>query len=152
VKLFRGFQFNGRAFAVAVILFVLLALLATVGRHTGFLRSFGGDVLAVVWLYYVFRAVLKGPPVPLAVAAFLVGCALEVEQYVMARMHWRIPYRWLRIVLGTTADWMDVLAYAVGLGIVLCVIWLERAWRKSRSSSPIAPIAPGRAGPTALPE
>ena len=126
MKLFPGWQFDGRAFAAASFLFVLLALLATLGAHTGWLRGFFGDVLAVVWLYYVFRAVLAGPPLPLALAAFLVGCALELMQYLVALRHWRIPYRVLRIVLGSTADWMDVLAYALGLAIVLCLIRLGR--------------------------
>ena len=48
-----------QAFMTALGLFVALALLATVGKHTGLLRSFGGDMLAVVWVYYWLKTFVK---------------------------------------------------------------------------------------------
>ncbi|MDB5878504.1 MAG: hypothetical protein JWQ41_1918, partial [Variovorax sp.] len=69
------FRFNSRAFAASLLLFGLLVLLATFGARTGWLRSFFGDVLAVIWLYYLFKTVLAARPLPLAFAAFGVGCA-----------------------------------------------------------------------------
>ena len=120
------FRFAPRALAASLLLFVSLVLLATFGARTGWLRSFFGDVLAVIWLYYVFKTVLAAGPLPLALAAFGVGCALELSQYFARLWHLQIGNRVLRIVVGSTPDWMDVLAYAIGFVAVLSI---ESAFR-----------------------
>lgn len=120
-------RFDSKALLEALAVFVLLVLLATVGAGTGWLRSFGGDVLAVVWVYLVFKSVIAAPPLPLAFAAFAVGCMVECGQYLAFTFHWHIPNRALRIVLGSTADWWDVVAYAIGFGAVVLVEWWARS-------------------------
>jgi hypothetical protein len=127
--------------AGAVALFVLLALLATVGARWGWVRSFLGDVLAVVWVYLVFKAFIEARVLPLALAAFGVGLLVELGQYLAAAWQLHIPNRALRIVLGSTADWWDVLAYAIGFAAVLAGEALFRAGRPKasapRSSMPV---------------
>lgn len=112
-------RFSAVSLAVSLILFVLLAALAVFGADAGWLRNYFGDVLAVVWLYFVFATVVAARPVVLALAAFGVGCGLELMQYLVSLQHWQIPNRALRIVLGSTPDWMDVLAYGLGALAVL---------------------------------
>jgi hypothetical protein len=107
-------RFDARAAIGALVAFVLLVLLATVGARTGWLRGFFGDVLAVIWLYACFRTVIGAPPWSLALAAVGVGCALELSQYIARLWHLRIGHPVLRVLLGSTPDWMDVLAYALG--------------------------------------
>jgi hypothetical protein len=102
-------------------------LLATVGARWGWLRSFFGDVLAVVWVYFVFRTVIGARVLPLALAALGVGLAVELGQYLAAAWHLHIPNRALRIVLGSTADWWDVLAYVIGFAAVLVIEGLRDA-------------------------
>ncbi|WP_347814140.1 DUF2809 domain-containing protein [Pseudomonas aeruginosa] len=114
------------AFAVGALLELgqyLLVLLATLGRHWGWIRSFGGDLLAVVWLYYLMGSALRAPAAWLASAAFAVGALLELGQYLAAQLHWQFSSPVLRIVLGSTADGFDLLAYALG---ALLAWWLER--------------------------
>lgn len=100
---------------------MLLALLAIFGAGAGWLRSFFGDVLAVVWLYFVFKTVVAARPMPLALAAFGVGCALELGQYLARLGQWQIANPVLRIVIGSTPDWLDVLAYAIGAAAVVAI-------------------------------
>jgi hypothetical protein len=116
-----AWRFDARAFATALGLFVLLVLLATFGARAGWLRGFFGDVLAVVWLYFVFKTAVAARPMPLALAALGVGCALELGQYVARLGHWQIANPVLRIVVGSTPDWLDVLAYAIGAVVVVGV-------------------------------
>jgi len=127
--------------AGALALFVLLALLATVGARWGWVRSFLGDVLAVVWVYLVFKAFVEARVLPLALAAFGVGLLVELGQYLAATWQLHISNRALRIVLGSTADWWDVLAYAIGFAAVLAGEALFRAARPTasapRSSTPV---------------
>ena len=44
----RRWCLDRRSLLLALLLFGLLVLLATLGRHWGWIRSFGGDLLAVV--------------------------------------------------------------------------------------------------------
>ncbi|WP_339092818.1 DUF2809 domain-containing protein [Variovorax paradoxus] len=131
-------RFDPLSLAWAVALFVLLVLLATVGARWGWLRSFFGDVLAVVWVYFVFKTAIGARVLPLALAALAVGCAVELGQYLASAWHLRIPNRALRIVLGSTADWWDVLAYTIGFASVLALEGLRDAVRavRPRTSAP----------------
>jgi hypothetical protein len=125
-------RFDPLSLVWAVALFVLLVLLATVGARWGWLRSFFGDVLAVVWVYFVFKTAIGARVMPLALAALGVGCAVEFGQYLSSAWHLRIPNRALRIVLGSTADWWDVLAYTIGFAAVLALEGLRGRFRAAR--------------------
>jgi hypothetical protein len=125
-------RFDPLSLVWAVALFVVLVLLATVGAHWGWLRSFFGDVLAVVWVYFVFRMFIAARVLPLTLAAFGVGLAVELGQYLASTWHLHIANRALRIVLGSTADWWDVLAYAIGFAAVLAAEALRAGLRAAR--------------------
>jgi hypothetical protein len=125
-------RFDPLSLVWALALFVVLVLLATVGARWGWLRSFFGDVLAVVWVYFVFRTFIAARVLPLALAAFVVGLAVELGQYLASSWHLHIANRALRIVLGSTADWWDVLAYAIGFAAVLAAEALRAGLRAAR--------------------
>lgn len=119
----------------AVALFLVLVLLATVGARWGWLRSFFGDVLAVAWVYLVFQTFVAARVLPVALAALGVGLAVELGQFLASAWHLHIPNRALRIVLGSTADGWDVLAYAIGFAAVLAVEALREALRAVRPTA-----------------
>jgi len=108
-------------------------MLATLGARAGWLRGFFGDVVAVVWLYFVFKTFVAARAVLLASTAFAVGCALELGQYLARSNHWQIGNPVRRIVVGSTPDWLDVLAYGIGAASVM--MWELRAARP-RASAP----------------
>jgi hypothetical protein len=114
-------RFDREAALWAVLIFVVEVLIATVWSHHPWLRGFVGDVLAVVWVYFLLKTVIKAKVPNLALAAFAVGCLVELAQYVAAANGWHVENRVLRIVLGSVADWMDVLAYAGGFVLVLAL-------------------------------
>ena len=122
-------RFDLLSLAWAVALFLVLVLLATVGARWGWLRSFFGDVLAVMWVYVVFKTFIAARVLPLALAALGVGLAVELGQFLASAWQLHIPNRALRIVLGSTADWWDVLAYAIGFLVVLAIEALRDAVR-----------------------
>lgn len=76
--------FNPRALATAVLLFIALAVLATAGAGWGWARSFLGDTLAVIWVYYLFKIFLRGHVLTLAGLAFGMGVFVEMGQYAAA--------------------------------------------------------------------
>ncbi|WP_354401683.1 DUF2809 domain-containing protein [Variovorax sp. OAS795] len=125
-------RFDPLSLAWAVALFLVLVLLATVGARWGWLRSFFGDVLAVAWVYVVFKAFVAARVLPLALAALGVGLAVELGQFVASAWHLHIPNRALRIVLGSTPDAWDVLAYLIGFAVVLAIEARCAAFRAAR--------------------
>ena len=58
---------------------------------------------------------LRPPMRPLL--ALAVGLAIEAVQYVNQQMGWQVASPVLRIVLGSTPDWLDVVAYLIGFAL-----------------------------------
>ena len=112
-------RFDREAALWALFIFIIEVLIATVWSHHRWLRGFVGDVLAVVWVYFLLKTVVKANTLGLALVAFAVGCLVELAQYVASANGWHLQNRVLKILLGSVADWMDVLAYAAGLLLVL---------------------------------
>jgi hypothetical protein len=116
-------RFDAVSAAWALALLVLLVLLATVGAGLGWTRGFVGDVLAVVWLHCLLATVVWMPPPVRPLLALAVGLAIEAAQYVSQQTGWQVSSPVLRVVLGSTPDALDVLAYLIGF---LLAILLER--------------------------
>lgn len=119
-------RFDREAALWAVFIFIVEVLIATVWSHHRWLRTFFGDVLAVVWVYFLLKTVIKANTPGLALAAFAVGCLVELGQYVATANGWHVQNRALKILLGSVPDWMDVVAYAGGFLLVLAFEFLRR--------------------------
>jgi len=128
-------RFDPLSLVWAVAPLFVLVLLATVGARWGWLRSFFGDVLAVVWVYLVFKSFVAARVLPLALAALGVGLVVELGQLLASTWHLHISNRALRIVLGSTADWWDVLAYVIGFAAVLAIEAVCGAFRAARPTA-----------------
>lgn len=129
-------RFDRTAFLSSVLLFSALVVLATLGAGWGWMRSFSGDVLAVMWVYYSLASVLRARPLLLAGVAFLLGVAIELGQYLAATLAIRISDPILRTVFGATPDWWDVLAYGLGALFVLGLAALARLRRPTAPQPP----------------
>jgi Protein of unknown function (DUF2809) len=119
--------FDQRALLITIALFCVEVSIATVFRHIGWLRGFVGDMLAVVFVYYGFKSFVRAPPLWLAIAALLVGYGVELSQYIAQANGWKISQPILRIVVGSTPDWWDVVAYTVGFVVI---VWVQRLSRQ----------------------
>ncbi|MBD9436949.1 DUF2809 domain-containing protein [Pseudoxanthomonas sp. PXM03] len=112
-------RFDAVSAAWALALLVLLVLLATVGAGLGWTRSFVGDVLAVVWVHCLLATVAWMRPPMRPLLALAVGLVVEAVQYVSQQTGWQVASPVLRIVLGSTPDALDVLAYLIGFLLAL---------------------------------
>ncbi|WP_245623999.1 DUF2809 domain-containing protein [Flavihumibacter petaseus] len=114
------FKFNRSYFLLATILFSIEVLIA-VYVHDKFIRPYLGDFLVVPLMYCFTKSFLNYPPAKTAVAvlafAFLIECLqyfnwadkLGLGQSVVART-----------ILGSSFEWLDLLAYTSGfIGILL---------------------------------
>lgn len=114
-------RFAPTAAAWALGLFMLLVLLATVGAGLGWIRSFAGDVVAVVWVYCLLASVVWLRPPLRPLLALAVGLIVEAAQYISQQTGWQVALPVLRIVLGSTPDLLDVVAYLIGC-VLACVM------------------------------
>ncbi|MBA8838838.1 DUF2809 domain-containing protein [Ochrobactrum sp. RH2CCR150] len=120
------FRFSLGALIAAFIIFISLSALATLGAGLGWIRSFAGDLVAVIFVYAVLRIGIDGNRFMLATVAFLVGAFVEFGQFLAKLYNVQIANRALRIILGATPDWLDVLAYGIGALIVVAYLELRR--------------------------
>ena len=111
--------FNQKYFYLTVLLFLIEVFIA-VFIDDQFIRPFIGDVLVVILIYCFVKSFWKVRANVAAISVFGFACAIEGLQYL--NLVDRIGLRQNRIlatILGTTFDWKDVLAYALGTVIVL---------------------------------
>ena len=80
----------------------------------GFVRHYAGDVLAVILLYALARAIFSVPPSNLPLKIFAFAAALELAQYLGAVQILGVENKILKVMIGGTFDFADLLCYAVG--------------------------------------
>jgi hypothetical protein len=86
------------------------------------LRPYGGDVLATIFVYCLLRGLTDGSVRRSLLLALLISYSIELGQYLRLVEHLGLAdYRLVRVVLGSTFAWSDMLAYTIGAGIVLAV-------------------------------
>ena len=80
----------------------------------GFVRHYAGNVLAVILLYALARAIFSKPPSNLPLKIFAFAAALELVQYFGAVQILGVENKILKIMIGGTFDFADLLCYAAG--------------------------------------
>jgi hypothetical protein len=123
-----------RRFAIAMVLLCTAlgaGVLVYAGPYRGLIRGALGDVIAVVWLAFLFQAVwVRWPFRRCLVLTTLVAGGLEAIQ----GLGW-VPAdapRAVRVILGATYDPHDFIAYGIGLGIAwLIAFWVQRSRKNS---------------------
>ncbi|MBN8878954.1 MAG: DUF2809 domain-containing protein [Sphingobacteriales bacterium] len=114
-------RFNKTYFLLAVLLFVIEVLIALY-MHDRIIRPYIGDLLVVILLYCFVRAFVSISPVKIVIGVLLFSYLIEVLQYLklvklLGLQHSRIA----NVVIGNLFEWMDLVAYTVGIIIVLAV-------------------------------
>ena len=113
---------NKRFFALYCFI-VLLAVEIMIGRFAdGFIRAYVGDVLVIPLIYCFVRIFYVRPAVWLPAAVGGLGILAEMLQYFNLCGLLGIPKgSLLGILLGSSADFADILCYAVGVLLIYAV-------------------------------
>jgi hypothetical protein len=114
---------NPKATLWVVGLFIVEVLIACY-MHDRWVRPYGGDVLAAVLVYVGLRVFSRrASSLRLAIAAFITGACVEVLQACNLPVRLGLThYTVLRVAIGTTFQWGDLLAYAMGATLAW---WLD---------------------------
>nr|WP_315062893.1 DUF2809 domain-containing protein [uncultured Campylobacter sp.] len=116
------------AFLAAAVLILAVEIYIAICVKGGFVRHYAGDVLAVILLYALARAAFSEPPSNLPLKIFAFAAALELAQYFGAVQILGIENKILKVMIGGTFDFADLLCYAAG-----CV--LASAYEKFESKN-----------------
>lgn len=112
-------KFNRKYFWAAMLLLGIEILIARF-MHDRIIRPYVGDLLVVILIYCFVKSFFRTPVVPTAFAVLLFCYLIEILQYfqivnVLGLQDSKIA----RIVIGTSFEWMDLLAYTLGVGVVI---------------------------------
>lgn len=115
------FKFNLTHLIVAVLLFIVEVLIA-VYVHDGFVRPYIGDVLVVILLYYLLASFIKADVIKMAIGVLLFSYVVETLQYFnFVGLIGLSDSKLANIIIGNSFAWGDILAYTVGIVVVLVV-------------------------------
>ena len=128
----KAFEWRIR-FRYALIFLLLLAEEIYIGVFVQdrFVRPYVGDFLVVVLLYFLVRIFCIRKPVYLSVWILLFAIIVEITQVFPLVDLLGIKSHFLRVIMGTSFAWADVLAYL--LGSVINFLWDVRIKRIRRS-------------------
>lgn len=90
--------------------------------HDRFIRPYGGDFLATIFLYCLLKGAWPAPARRVALVALLVSYAIEAAQlaHLLRWLGWQ-HVRAARLLLGSQFEWGDVAAYTLGALLVVLV-------------------------------
>ncbi|MFY9311427.1 MAG: DUF2809 domain-containing protein [Bacteroidia bacterium] len=115
------FAFNRKYFAIALLL-LLVEVLIALFVHDKFIRPYVGDFLVVILLYCGLKTCIKLPVKPAALMVFLFAFSVETAQYfnLVGRLGLQ-DSEMAKIIFGSSFSWFDMLAYTLGVGVVIAV-------------------------------
>lgn len=117
-----------KGYLLLTILLFAVEIFIGVKMHDAFVRPYVGDFLVVILLYCMVKSVLNLPLIPLAVGVLLFSYGIEILQYLnIVRLLGLQHNTVARIVIGTQFEWGDLVAYT--LGIILVIIIEKRRAR-----------------------
>ena len=114
-------KFNWNYFIIAFLLFVVEVLIAMF-VHDQFIRPYFGDFLVVILIYCFVKSFLDTPFLKTAIAVLVFAFTLEVLQYFDIVTKIGLGHsKFARTVIGTSFEWIDLIAYTLGIVFVIYV-------------------------------
>lgn len=117
-------RFCGAKALASLLILVGLIYIALYVRDT-LIRPVLGDVLVVIWLYFLLSSVLRLRARTLIFITLSIAFSVELAQYLkLPKLLGIEPGTALSTILGATFDWLDLIAYITGAVICLVIEWI----------------------------
>lgn len=115
------FQFHRKYFFLSILLFATEVFIA-VYLHDAVIRPYGRDFLVVILIYCFIKSFLNTQVMVTALAVLLFSYLIETLQYFhLVDILGLEKSKIARTVIGTSFAWTDLLAYSLGILLVLTV-------------------------------
>lgn len=112
-------HFNKRYFLFFLLLLCIEILIAKFA-HDKIIRPYIGDLLVVILIYCFVKAFLDTPVFITALGVLVFSFLIETLQYFqLVNMLGLQDSKLARIIIGTSFEWTDLMAYTAGFAIVL---------------------------------
>ena len=120
-------------YAFSTLLLFITEVLIALFVHDQFIRPYIGDFLVVILIYCFVKSFLNTPVVPTALGVLVFAYTVELLQYfriveVLGLQHSRAA----RIIIGSSFEWQDILAYTLGVLAVVLVEKRRTIFKKSK--------------------
>lgn len=107
-------------YSLLTLLLFGIEVLIALYLHDRIIRPYIGDLLVVILIYCFVKAVVNTPLLATALGVLLFAYAVETLQYfhvveLLGLGHSKLA----RVIIGSSFEWMDMLAYTLGIGFVL---------------------------------
>jgi hypothetical protein len=127
--------FRKHYFLITVLLFVTELLIATF-LHDRIIRPYFGDFLVVILVYCFLRSFFKVSIVKAAIATLVFAYLIECMQYLNLIQKLGLQNsKMANLILGNLFQWIDLLAYTLGILLVLLIEKMESLKIKSLRST-----------------
>lgn len=114
------FRFDLTSFLIFLLIFVVEVLIALFVNDS-IIRPFGGDLLVVILLYYFVKSFIQVKSLTLCLAVLLFAYLIEIGQYFnLVEILGMQEHKIMRIVIGSSFSWGDIIAYTAGA--IICFI------------------------------
>jgi hypothetical protein len=116
-----NFKFQKTYFFLALLIFMIEVLIALY-IHDDFIRPYVGDFLVVILIYCVLKSIWNTSYLVVAVSTLLFSYFVEFTQYLklINLLGWQNS-RIAPLFLGTSFSWIDIIAYTLGIALVLII-------------------------------
>ena len=112
-------KFNPRYLVVAIFLFVTEILIALY-VHDTIVRPYIGDLLVVILIYCFIKSFFAVPVFKTAIGVLVFSFLIEILQYFKIVELLGLQHsKFARTVIGTSFQWIDLVAYTAGIIIVI---------------------------------
>lgn len=114
-------KFNRSYFVIAILIFVIELLIALY-VHDQIIRPYFGDFLVVILIYCFIKSFLDSANLVTAIGVLIFSFLLEISQYfnivnLLGLGHSKLA----RTVIGTSFEWIDLIAYTLGIVFVIYI-------------------------------
>ena len=112
---------NYRNLIIFLVLFCIEVTIAIYIKQ-GFIRVVFGDFLVVIMLYYFIKSFINHKPIYIAVIVLFIAYLVEFLQFIdiLNIVNYKNNYL-VNIILGTTFNSKDIIAYTVGIATVILI-------------------------------
>ena len=115
------FQFNKTYFTLTLLL-LLTEIVIAVYLQDQIIRPYGGDFLVVIMLYCMVKSIINSDVKNTAIAVLLFSYLIEIMQYFhILKVLGFENSRLASVILGTSFEWTDMLAYTLGIIFVFII-------------------------------
>ncbi|ADZ83675.1 ribosomal maturation YjgA family protein [Cellulosilyticum lentocellum] len=112
-------------YLIAFTILLCIEILIAICVHDTFIRPYVGDLLVVVVLYCIVRVIIPDKYRLIPFWIFVFAAFIECLQYMKWVERFGIENNaFLRILMGATFDWKDIVCYGIGCILLGIYEWL----------------------------